>query len=253
MTNGRTALVTGGGRGVGQGIAARLAADGVLVAVHYGSDAESAAKVVAGINETGGRAFAFGAELGEPDAARTLWERFDAGLAEIGAEPGVDIIVNNAGVASSSDLAGTTPEEFDRIFAVNVKAPFFVLQQGLGRLRDNGRVINISSGATRIAAPPMVTYSMTKGALNTLTFTLAKQLGERGITVNAVAPGIVDVDSNAVWLRNDPEQLAFWGSFSPFNRVAQPADIADIVAFLASHDGRWVTGQCLDATGGAHL
>jgi 3-oxoacyl-[acyl-carrier protein] reductase len=253
MLNGKTALVTGGGRGVGRGIATRLGADGALVAVHYGSDAASAAKVVAGINEAGGRAFAVGAELSVPGGVQALWDGFDAGLAEAGAQPGVDILVNNAGIASSNDLAGTTETEFDNIFAVNVKAPFFLIQQGLDRLRDNGRVINISSGSTRIAAPPMVTYSMTKGALNTLTFTLAKQLGERGITVNAVAPGIVDVDSNAAWLRDNPEQLAFWGSFSPFNRVAQPADIADVVAFLASPDARWVTGQYIDATGGAHL
>jgi 3-oxoacyl-[acyl-carrier protein] reductase len=251
--NGKTALVTGGGRGIGRGIATRLAADGALVAVHYGQDAESAAKVVAGINEAGGRAFAVGADLGLPGAAATLWAAFDAAAAEAGAEPGVDILVNNAGISSSPDLTGTTEADFDRIFAVNVKGPFFVIQQSLDRLRDNGRIINISSGSTRIASPPIVTYSMTKGALNTLSFTLAKQLGERGITVNAVAPGIVDVDSNAAWLRDNPEQLAFWGSFSAFNRVGQPADIADVVAFLASEDARWITGQYIDATGGAHL
>jgi 3-oxoacyl-[acyl-carrier protein] reductase len=253
MLNGRTALVTGGGRGIGRAIATRLAADGALVGVHYGSDAESAAKVVAGIKEAGGRAFAVGAELGVAGAAETLWERFDAGLAGLGVEPGVDILVNNAGISSSGDLAGTSEADFDRIFAVNVKGPFFLIKHGLGRLRDNGRVINISSGSTRIASPALVAYSMTKGALNTLTFTLAKQLGARGITVNAVVPGIVDVDSNAGWLRNDPEQLAFWASFSAFGRVGQPADIADVVAFLASPGARWITGQHVDATGGAHL
>lgn len=253
MLRGTTALVTGGGRGIGRGIARRLAADGALVAVHYGTDAASAARVVGEIERAGGRAFTVGADLAAPEHARVLWERFDAGLARLGAEPGLDILVNNAGVARSNDLAETTEAEFDRVFAVNVRAPFFLIQQGLGRLRDNGRVINISSGVTRIAAPSMVTYSMTKGALNTLTLTLAKQLGARGITVNAVAPGIVDVDSNAAWLRDDPEQLAFWGSFSPFGRVGQPADIADVVAFLASPDSRWVTGQYIDATGGAHL
>jgi 3-oxoacyl-[acyl-carrier protein] reductase len=224
-----------------------------LVAVHYGSDAASAMRVVTEIERAGGRAFAVGADLAAPGHARTLWERFDAGIAEAGAEPGLDILVNNAGVARSNDLTETTEAEFDHIFAVNVRAPFFLIQQGLERLRDDGRIINISSGVTRIAAPSMVTYSMTKGALNTLTFTLAKQLGERGITVNAVAPGIVDVDSNAAWLRDDPEQLAFWGSLSPFGRIGQPADIADVVAFLSSPDARWITGQCIDATGGAQL
>jgi len=230
-----------------------VAADGALVAVHYGRNESAAKETVHSIVESGGRAFAMGAELGVAGDAQALWAGFDAGLAEIGAEPGLDILVNNAGVVSSSDLAGTTVAEFDKIFAVNVKAPFFILQQGLERIRDNGRVINLSSGATRIASPPMMTYSLTKGAINTLSLTLAKQLGERGITVNAVAPGIVDVDSNAGWLRENPEQLAFWGSFSAFNRVGQPADIADAVAFLASDDSRWVTGQYLDATGGANL
>ncbi|GLL05935.1 SDR family oxidoreductase [Dactylosporangium matsuzakiense] len=251
--NGKTALVTGGSRGIGRGIATRLAADGALVAVHYGKHEAAAEETVTSIVESGGQAFAVGAELGVPGDARALWTAFDAGLAELGAEPGLDILVNNAGITSSSDLAGTTEAEFDTIFAVNVKAPFFILQQGLERIRDNGRVINISSGATRIASPPIVTYSLTKGALNTMSLTLAKQLGERGITVNSVAPGIVDVDSNAGWLREDPQQLAVWSSFSAFNRVGQPADIADAVAFLASDDSRWVTGQCLDATGGANL
>lgn len=253
LLNGKTALVTGGSRGIGRAIATRLAADGALVAVHYGTNEAAANDTVTAITEVGGRAFAVRAELGVSGDAQALWSAFDAGLTDSGAEPGVDIVVNNAGIANSNDLARTSEAEFDKIFAVNVKAPFFILQQALNQLRDNGRVINISSGTTRIAAPAIITYSLTKGAINTLTFTLAKQLGERGITVNSVVPGIVDVDSNAVWLRDNPEQLAFWGSFSAFNRVGQPADIADVVAFLASDEARWVTGQHLDATGGAHL
>jgi len=251
--SGATALVTGGSRGIGRAIAARLAADGALVAVHYGTDRAAAETTVTAITDAGGRAFAIGAELGVPGDATALWTAFDAGLAATGTGPGVDIVVNNAGITGSHDLAGTDGTEFDRIVAVNVKAPFFILQQGLTRIRDGGRIINVSSGVTRIAAPTMITYSMTKGALNTLTYTLAKQLGGRGITVNSVAPGIVDVDSNAHWLREDPEQLALWGSFSAFGRVGRPADIADAVAFLASDDARWITGQYLDATGGAHL
>ncbi|GIG92177.1 SDR family oxidoreductase [Plantactinospora endophytica] len=251
--SGKTALVTGGSRGIGRAIATRLAADGALVAVHYGSNETAAKETVSAITEAGGHAFAVGAELGVPGDAETLWTAFDAGLADTGAEPGLDILVNNAGIASSSNLTGTDEAEFDRIFAVNVKAPFFILQRATGRLRDNGRIVNISSAVTRIAAPGTLTYSVTKGALDTLSFTLAKQLGARGITVNAVAPGIVDVDSNAHVLRNNPQQLAFWGSFSAFGRVGQPTDIADVVAFLASDDSRWVTGQVIDASGGARL
>jgi 3-oxoacyl-[acyl-carrier protein] reductase len=250
---GKTALVTGASRGIGRAIAARLADDGALVGVHYGRDEAAAKEAVVRIADAGGRAFAIQAELEAHDAADTLWAGFEAGLADVGATPGVDILVNNAAISSSADLAGTSVTEFDRVFAVNVRAPFFIIQGALGRLRAGGRIINISSGATRIASPPMVTYAMSKGALNTMSYTLAKELGARGITVNAVSPGIVDVESNAAWLRNDPEQLALWGSFSAFNRVGQPADIADVVAFIASDEARWVAGQNVDATGGAHL
>ncbi|MGF7234141.1 MAG: SDR family oxidoreductase [Frankia sp.] len=251
--DGKTALVTGASRGIGQTIAQRLARDGALVAVHYGRDEAGAKETVTRITSAGGRAFAVQAELEAPDAADTLWVGFDAQLADVQARPGLDVLVNNAGISAAAELARIGVEEFDRIFAVNVRAPFFIIQGSLDRLRDGGRIINISSGATRIASPPMVTYAMSKGAVNTLSYTLAKELGARGITVNAVSPGIVDVESNAAWLRNDPEQLALWSSFSAFNRVGQPADIADVVAFVASDEARWVTGQVLDATGGAHL
>jgi 3-oxoacyl-[acyl-carrier protein] reductase len=250
---GKIALVTGASRGIGRAIALRLAQDGALVAVHYGRDELAAKETVTRIADAGGRAFAVRAGLADPDAADALWAQFDAGLAERSEAPGLDVLVNNAGISSSSDLSGTEVEEFDRVFAVNVRAPFFVIRAALGRLRDGGRIINIASGATRISSPPMVTYAMSKGALNTLTYTLATELGPRGITVNSVSPGIVDVDSNAAWLRNNPEQLAMWSSFSVFNRVGQPADIADVVSFVASDDARWITGQILDATGGAHL
>jgi 3-oxoacyl-[acyl-carrier protein] reductase len=255
--DGRTALVTGASRGIGRAVARRLAGEGALVAVHYGRDEAAAKATVLEITDAGGRAFAVRADLEAPDAADTLWAGFDLGLASAHVAPGVDILVNNAGIASSGDLAGTAVEEFDRVIAVNVRAPFLVIQAVVHgaprRLRDGGRIINISSGATRIAAPAMLAYAMSKGALNTLSHSLAKELGARGITVNAVAPGIVDVDSNAAWLRDDPEQLALWSSFSAFNRVGQPADIADVVAFIASDDARWITGQVIDATGGAHL
>jgi 3-oxoacyl-[acyl-carrier protein] reductase len=250
--SGRTALVTGASRGIGRAIAERLAEDGALIAVHYGHDETAAKETVAAIGATGGRAFAIRADLSAPDAAPTLWAAFDAGVATVGAEPGVDIVVNNAGIASSSDLAGLTVDEFDAIFAVNVRAPLFIVKEALSRLRPGGRIINISSGSTRIAVPD-IAYAMTKGAINTFTLALANQLGQRGVTVNAVAPGIVDVDSNAAWLRNNPDALARWGSFSAFGRVGQPADIADVVAFVASDESRWVTGQYLDATGGARL
>ncbi|WP_457032889.1 SDR family oxidoreductase [Kitasatospora sp. P5_F3] len=249
---GRTALVTGGSRGIGRGIAERLAREGALVAVHYGSNREAAEQTVKVIRGDGGRAFAIGAELGVPGDAEALWEAFDAALAEHGeGATGLDILVNNAGIAAHGRIHEVTEADYDRVFAVNVKAPFFVIREGLDRLRDGGRIINISSGATRIAFPAITAYSMTKGALDIMTLTLAQDLGPRGITVNSVSPGIVATDINP-WLA-DPDAHAEAAAYSVFGRVGRPGDIADVVAFVASDDARWITGQTLDATGGSAL
>ena len=249
---GRTALVTGGSRGIGRGIAERLAREGALVAVHYGSNREAAEQTVKTIRADGGRAFAIGVELGLPGDAQALWAAFDTALAEHGeGAAGVDILVNNAGINAHGRIHEVTEEDYDRVFAVNVKAPFFIIREGLDRLRDGGRIINISSGVTRIAFPSITAYAMTKGALDTLTLTLAQDLGARGITVNAVNPGIVATDINP-WL-SDPDVRAEMSAYSVFGRVGEAADIADVVAFVASDDARWVTGQTLDATGGSML
>lgn len=166
--------------------------------------------------------------------------------------PEFDILVNNAGIGTSSPLEETSEEEFDRLMAVNVKAPFFLVRHAMDRLRDGGRIINVSSGVTRIAFPHIMAYNLTKGAINTFTLHLAQLLGPRGITVNAVLPGITDTDVNASWLRT-PEGRQFAAEQSALGRVGEPADIADVAAFLASGDGRWVTGQLIDATGGSRL
>ncbi|MBV6702786.1 SDR family oxidoreductase [Kitasatospora aureofaciens] len=248
---GKTALVTGGSRGIGRGIAERLGRDGALVAVHYGSNAAAAEEVVKTIEQAGGRAFAIGAELGVPGDAQALWAAFDRGLAEHGGGEGLDILVNNAGIGLFGRIHEVAEDGFDRVFAVNAKAPFFIAQHGLDRLRDGGRIVNVSSGVTRVAFPSAIAYSMTKGALNTLTLTLAQELGARRITVNSVLPGIVPTDINP-WLDDAQQQVRVAG-YTALNRVAEVADIADVVAFLASDDSRWITGQNLDATGGAGL
>ncbi|MGW2402533.1 SDR family oxidoreductase [Kitasatospora sp. NPDC001664] len=250
---GRVALVTGASRGIGRAVAERLGRDGALVAVAYGRDASSAAEVVGRIEQEGGRAFAVRAEFGRHGDAAALWAAFDAGVAAHAPDNGVDIIVNNAGIAHAADLASLTEEGFDEVFAVNVRAPFFVVRHGLERLRDHGRIVNVSSGAARLAMPEAIAYGATKGALETFTLNLAKQLGPRGITVNSVAPGVVDTDVNAGWLRGNPAAEAHAASLAALGRVGQPEDVADIVAFLASADARWVTGRSIDATGGAGL
>ncbi|MFC4535434.1 SDR family oxidoreductase [Sphaerisporangium dianthi] len=250
---GKIALVTGGSRGIGRAIAQRLGLDGATIAVAYARDETAANQVVERIRNDGGRAFALHAELGQHGDAASLWAAFDAHADEYTPGGAVDIIVNNAGIGRSSDLASLTEDDFDEVFAVNVRAPFFIVQQGLERLRDGGRIINISSGAARLAMPEIIAYGATKGALDTFTLNLAKELGPRGITANSVAPGIIDTDVNASWLRGNPQAEAHAASLAALGRVGQPKDVADIVAFLASDDARWVTGRVIDATGGSGL
>ncbi|MFE9763418.1 SDR family oxidoreductase [Streptomyces sp. NPDC005808] len=243
---GRTALVTGGSRGIGRGIAERLGRDGARVAVHYGSNETAAKQTVATIEAAGGSAFSIGVELGLPGDAEALWDAFDRHA------EGLDILVNNAGIGTSSALGEITEEEYDKVFAVNVKAPHFIVRHGLGRLRDGGRVVNISSGLARTAAmPDKMAYAMTKGALDVFTRDLSKVLGPRGITVNSVAPGIIDTDVNAELLHASDESWAQAAAYSALGKVGTPADVADVVAFLASDAGRWVTGSWVDATGGS--
>ncbi|QHY97140.1 3-oxoacyl-[acyl-carrier-protein] reductase FabG [Streptomyces sp. S4.7] len=250
---GKIALVTGGSRGIGRAIARRLGRDGATVAVAYARDEAAANEVVDGIRKDDGRAFALHAELGRHGDAASLWCAFDAYADDCTPGGAVDIIVNNAGIGRSADLASLTEDGFDEVFAVNVRAPFFIVQQGLKRLRDGGRIINISSGAARLALPEIMAYGATKGALDTFTLNLAKELGPRGITANSVAPGIIDTDVNASWLRGNPDAEAHAASLAALGRVGQPEDVADIVAFLASDDARWVTGRVIDATGGSGL
>lgn len=247
--NGKLALVTGGSRGIGRAIAERLGREGAMVAVGYARDRAAADRVVETIAAAGGRAFTVRAELGEHGDAAALWAAYDA--ASAGA--GVDIIVNNAGIGCPADISTLTEDAFDNVFAVNVRAPFFIVQHGLPRLRDGGRIINISSGAARLSMPDAIAYGPTKSALDNFTRNLAQHLGPRNITVNSVAPGIVDTDVNAAWLRNNPTAQAHAASLAALGRVGDPGDIADIVAFLASDDARWVTGHIIDATGGAGL
>ncbi|MGW7425181.1 SDR family oxidoreductase [Streptomyces sp. NPDC054813] len=250
---GKTALVTGGSRGIGRAIAERLGGDGALVAVHYGRNGAAADEVVEAIRAKGGAAFAVHAELGRAGDVETLWERYDSQVLELSGSTDLDILVNNAGVTPRGEIAETTAEAFDEAVAVNMRAPFFLTQHGLKRLRDGGRIINTSSGATRIALTDIIAYAMTKGAVDAFTLTLAKALGGRGITVNSVAPGIIDTDINASWLRGNTAAEESAAALSALGRVGRPEDVADVVAFLASDDARWVTGQVIDATGGSQL
>ncbi|MER7282663.1 SDR family oxidoreductase [Dactylosporangium sp. NPDC000244] len=244
---GKTALVTGGSRGIGRAIAKRLGRDGARVAVHYGNNEVAAKETAAAIEAAGGQAFTIQARLGVPGDAETLWAAFDAQA------DGLDILINNAGIlGDQAEIQDITGSNFDHVFAVNTRAPFFISQHGLRRLRDGGRIINIGTMLSHGSAMPRsITYAMSKGALDVLTQMLAKQLGPRGITVNTVAPGVIDTDMHEGRLVGDA--LAWLSSLSPMGRIGTPEDVADTAAFLASDDSRWVTGQWIDVSGGTLL
>jgi NAD(P)-dependent dehydrogenase (short-subunit alcohol dehydrogenase family) len=213
----KTALVTGASRGIGAAIARRLEGDGVKVIRHDSSKADL-----------------------------STMEGVDKALEGIET---LDILVNNAAAPPAGPIETDTPESFDHLMAVNVKAPYFLIQRA--PMNDGGRIINISSVATRMANPAQTSFAMTKGALETMTRTLAQQLGPRGITVNAVAPGATrTADNEAIFT---PELAAAIANLTAQQRLGDQDDIADVVAFLASDDARWVTGQVLDASGGLFL
>ncbi|MGV9326069.1 SDR family oxidoreductase [Streptosporangium sandarakinum] len=249
--NGRTALVTGASRGIGRAIARRLAADGALVIVHYGSNETAAQETVSLIEKTGGNAFAVRAELGVPTDVDTLFAGMEAGLRERTGQVRLDIVVNNAATGAPGPIESITPEAFDQVFAVNTKAPLFIAQRALPLMNDGGRIINVSSAATRIALPELA-YAMSKAAMNVFGRTLANAVGARGITVNTVTPGPTETDANP-WMRGNPQAQKMVASSNAIPRVGQPEDIADVVGFLASDAGRWVTGQVIDASGGCFL
>lgn len=247
--HGKTAVVTGSSRGIGRAIAHRLASEGAELVIHYASDADGADAVAARIQAEGGRAQTLQYALGEgnPEAAADeFWSEF----AEL--KPGLDILVNNAGTAvGRGPIEEVSPGGLARLFAVNVVAPFFLTKRALPLLRDEGRIVNLSAHMTQGAAQPdLIAYAMTKGAVDVFTAALAKHLGPRQITVNAVAPGVVDTDMNASWLGYARDMVR---GLSPLGRIAEPADVADVVAFLASNDSRWITGQHIDVSGGALL
>ncbi|WP_432536413.1 SDR family oxidoreductase [Kineococcus arenarius] len=250
---GRRALVTGASRGIGRSIAQRLGAEGATVAVHYGRSEQAAREVVQAIQAAGGAAFTVRADLDTAEGAQALWGAYDDAAAQQGLDTAVDILVNNAGVTLRGGIGEISLEDFERQFSINTRAPYLITQEGLKRLSDGGRIINISSGVTRIAFPDILSYAMTKGAIDAMTLTLAAHLGPRGITVNAVAPGIVDTDINASWLRGNDQAYRAAEQMSALGRVSQPQDIAGVVTFLAGDGARAVTGQVIDATAGSHL
>ena len=243
---GKTALVTGASRGIGRATALALAADGARVIVHYGSSAAEAQAVVAEIESAGGKATAVGADLGAVDGPHGL----AAKVREIAGHR-LDILVANAGVSKASPIEDVSVEDFDKLFAVNVRAPFFLIQQLLPILGEGSSVILVSSLAARAVVGTIYAYAATKGAIDTLVKHFASALGPRGIRVNAIAPGIVATDMSNFAKTEAGQQFAL--GIQSLKRLAKPTDIAPVVAFLASDDSRWVTGDTIRVDGGSKL
>ena len=243
---GKTALVTGASRGIGRATALALAKAGACVLVHYGRGAKEADGVVAEIRKADGRAEAVAADLGAPDGAHKLAEQTRRVVGER-----LDVLVANAGISKSATIEDTTVADFDNLFAVNVRAPFFLVQQLLPILSEGSGIILTSSLAARAVVGTIPAYAATKGALDTLVKHLAAALGPRGIRVNAVAPGVVATDMSN-FAKTDAGRDNVLG-LQTFRRLAAPEDIADVVAFLASRDARWINGETVHVDGGSKL
>ncbi len=243
---GKTALVTGASRGIGRASALALARSGAYVLVHYGHGQADADAVVDEIRKAGGRADAVAADLGEPDGPHKL----AAQVREIVGDR-LDILVANAGVSKAAKIEDTSIKDFDLLFAVNVRAPFFLVQQLLPVLGEGSSIVLLSSLAAHATVGALSAYAATKGAVDTLVKHFASALGERGIRVNAVAPGVVETGMSN-FTKTDTGRAAALG-MQALKRIAQPDDIGSAIAFLASDDARWVNGDTLRVDGGSKL
>lgn len=247
--DGKTALVTGGTRGIGAAIVRSLAAEGARVGFTYRDSDAAAAALVAEIAAAGGSAFPVRADVSDSTAISALFAACDA---QFGVAPNLDILVNNAGIGSNGEdasLAGGSEELFDRMMAVNAKGPYLVTQAALPRLRDHGRVVNIGSISGRLAQSFAAGYAMSKRALQSLTLSTATQVARCSITCNLIAPGAVATDF-ITKLRARAGFDEANARNTPMGRMAQPEDIAGAVLMLCRDEARWVTGNVIEAAGG---
>jgi 3-oxoacyl-[acyl-carrier protein] reductase len=252
LTN-KTALVTGASRGIGRATASALAEAGSHVLVHYGRSAQDAESLVAGIRSKGGRADAIRADLQAPDGATLLAKQVRSIVGDR-----LDVLVLNAGISKAARIADYTVEDFDNLFAINVRSPFFLVQQLLPVLGEGSNVIVISSAVARTVVgnpglenPSILAYAATKGALETLVKNWAAILGPQGIRVNAVAPGVIDTDMSNFTKTEAGRDVTL--GMQALKRIGKPEDVADVVAFLASDAARWITGASIPVDGGSKL
>ncbi|MEG4217362.1 SDR family oxidoreductase [Microcoleus sp. Pol14C6] len=239
---GKVAIVTGASRGIGRAIALRLSEEGASVVVNYARGSEQAKEVVSAIEAAGGKALAVQADVSKTAEIRDLFDRTLETYAQ------VDILVNNAGTMINKPVAEVTEAEFDNLFAINVKGTFFACQEAAKRMAEGGRIVNFSSSTTVMLLPTYGAYVATKGAVEQLTRSLAKELGDRQITVNVISPGPTDTELFNVG--KTAEQIQRFTQMAALGRLGKVEDIADVTAFLCSEEARWITGQNIRVNGG---
>ena len=249
----KTALVTGASRGIGHATAVALAETGAQVLVHYGRSKREAESLVAEIKTKGGRAYAVSADLGTPDGASLLAKQVRSIVGDR-----LDVLVLNAGISKRARIADYTVEDFDSLFATNVRGPFFLVQQLLPILGEGSNIVVISSLGARMVVgkpglenPSILAYTSTKGALETLVKNWAAILGPGGIRVNAVAPGVIDTDISNFTKTEAGREITL--GMQALKRIGKPEDVADVVAFVASDAARWITGASIPVDGGSKL
>jgi NAD(P)-dependent dehydrogenase (short-subunit alcohol dehydrogenase family) len=251
--NHKIALITGGNRGLGKNTALRLAGCGADSIITYHRHKEEADAVVSEIEAKDQRAVALQLDVGDIKSFDGFMQQVSNALKDKWGRDKFDFLINNAGVGALAPIEQMTEADFDRLFNIHFKGVYFLTQKAIPLLNDNGRVVNISSGLARFTLPGFSAYAAMKGAIETFTRYLAKELGGRGITANLVAPGAIETDFNKSRFAANPEVKEMIASQTALGRVGVPDDIGGVVAFLCSEDARWVNGQRLEASGGMFL
>jgi 3-oxoacyl-[acyl-carrier protein] reductase len=240
--NGKVAIVTGSSRGIGAAIAERLATDGFMVVINYAGSTTEAEALAGKIEQAGGRAITAKADVSDASAVSRMFDMADAAFG------GIDVLVNNAGIMRLASLADSDDALFDSQLAINLKGTFNTLREASRRLRNGGRIVNLSSSQTSLLHPTYGVYAATKAAVEAMTHVLARELRGRNITVNAVAPGPT---ATKLFLDGKPKEVVdHLKNLAPLQRLGEPSDIAAAVSFLAGPDGSWINGQVLRANGG---
>src|ERR1700733_11149300 len=252
FTTAKIAIVTGGSRGLGRNTVINLAKRGVNSIFTYNSNRAEADKVVAAVTEAGAKAIALRLDTSNVNSFDAFVQSVRTALAGFGTER-FDYLVNNAGTSHHNSIEKTTEDELDSLYNVHFKGVFFLTQRFLPLINDGGRIVNVSSGLTRITLPGSAPYASMKGAVEVLTRYLAKELGSRGIAVNTVAPGAIATDFSGGMVRDNPEINKRVVEMTALGRVGQPDDIGPMIASLLSDDNRWVNGQRIEASGGMVL